>query len=73
VRRRVEANQHFAIARDDQIISVPFIDFQQNPDGIDGANGSQIGGGGFSVAEVRALATQLRFGELPLRLRLSGA
>ena len=29
--------QHFAIVLDNELISVPYIDFQQNPDGIDGA------------------------------------
>ena len=29
------AFQHFAIVLDDEIISAPYIDFQQNPDGID--------------------------------------
>ena len=28
--------QHFAIVLDDELISAPYIDFQQNPDGIDG-------------------------------------
>ena len=31
------AFQHFAIVLDDELISAPYIDFQQNPDGIDGA------------------------------------
>lgn len=61
-------DQHFAIARDEQILSVPFIDHRENPGGIDGDNGSQISGG-FTVASARALAAQLRSGELQLRLR----
>ena len=39
------AAQHFAIVLDDELISVPFIDFVQNPNGIDGGQGSQIEGG----------------------------
>ncbi|MFL5851814.1 MAG: preprotein translocase subunit SecD, partial [Solirubrobacteraceae bacterium] len=39
------ARQHFAIVLDNRLVSVPYIDFQQNPDGIDARNGSQIEGG----------------------------
>ena len=39
------AFQHFAIVLDGKLISAPYIDFQQNPDGIDGTNGSEISGG----------------------------
>jgi DNA-directed RNA polymerase specialized sigma24 family protein len=31
------ANQHFAMVIDDRIVAVPFIDYRQAPDGIDGA------------------------------------
>ena len=34
---RQTPHQHFAIVLDNELISVPYIDFQQNPDGIDGA------------------------------------
>ena len=33
--------QHLAIVFDDQIVSVPFIDYRQAPDGIDGAAASR--------------------------------
>ena len=66
------ANQHFAIVLDDQIVSVPFIDFRQNPDGIDGSTGSQIQGG-FTVKSARSLATVLKTGALPVTLRLVSA
>ena len=59
--------QHFAIVLDDQLVSVPFIDFQQNPDGIDGSAGSQISGG-FTTKSAQALANQLKYGALPLEL-----
>jgi len=59
--------QHFAIVLDDQLVSVPFIDFQQNPDGIDGSAGSQISGG-FTTKSAQALANQLKYGALPIQL-----
>ena len=37
-------NQHFAIALDNRLITVPFIDYKQYPDGINGDNGADIGG-----------------------------
>src|SRR3954447_11501602 len=49
-----DAAQHFAIVLDNELISVPFIDFQQNPDGIDASNGSQIEGG-FTIASAQRL------------------
>lgn len=61
--------QHFAIALDNQLISVPQIDPQQNPDGISGANGSQISGG-FTLETARDLADLLRTGALPVELEL---
>jgi SecD/SecF fusion protein len=64
-----EAAQHFAIVLDDQLISVPFIDFVQNPNGIDGGQGSQIQGG-FTIASAQELAGLLRTGSLPVRLEL---
>ncbi|MCW2967550.1 MAG: secD, partial [Solirubrobacteraceae bacterium] len=64
------AFQHFAIALDDRLLTVPFIDFQQNPDGVDGSAGSQIEGG-FTIAGARTLASLLKFGALPVRLGLT--
>lgn len=63
------AAQHFAIALDNELISVPFIDFQQNPDGIDGRNGSQIEGG-FTIDSAQELANLLKTGALPVKLDL---
>ena len=63
------AAQHFAIVLDDDLISTPFIDFQQNPDGIDGANGSQIEGG-FTIESAQRLANLLKTGALPVKLEL---
>ena len=63
------ANQHFAIVIDDALLSVPYIDFQQNPDGIDGRAGSQIQGG-LTIASARELAVLLRGEQLPAPLVL---
>ena len=63
------AAQHFAIVLDDELISVPFIDFQQNPDGIDGRNGSEISGG-FTIKSAQRLANLLKTGALPVKLEL---
>ncbi|MGH2918960.1 MAG: SecDF P1 head subdomain-containing protein [Solirubrobacteraceae bacterium] len=63
------ANQHFAIVLDDEIVTVPFIDARENPDGVDPRRGLQIGGG-FTVASARQLATLLRSGALAVALEL---
>ncbi|MBJ7329575.1 MAG: protein translocase subunit SecD [Solirubrobacteraceae bacterium] len=63
------AAQHFAIALDNELVSVPFIDFQQNPDGIDGRNGSQIEGG-FTIESAQELSNLLKTGALPVKLDL---
>jgi SecD/SecF fusion protein len=63
------AYQHFAIVLDNELISVPFIDFQQNPDGIDARQGSQIEGG-FTIDSAQRLSNLLKTGALPIRLEL---
>jgi SecD/SecF fusion protein len=60
---------HFAIVLDNKLISVPFIDPQQNPDGIDGSNGSEISGG-FTIKTAQSLANLLKTGALPIHLEL---
>ena len=62
-------NQHFAVAVDDQLITVPFIDFKLYPDGINGNIGADISGS-FTSTSARDLANELRFGALPLNLKL---
>ncbi len=64
-------NQHFAIALDDQLITVPFIDFKQYPDGINGDNGADISGN-FTITSAQHLANELRYGPLPVSLRATG-
>ena len=60
-------DQHFAIALDNQLISVPSIDYHEFPDGIPSTNGSEITGG-FTASSASSLATQLRLGALPVKL-----
>ncbi|MEA2272825.1 MAG: SecD/SecF fusion protein, partial [Solirubrobacteraceae bacterium] len=64
-----QAAQHFAITLDNKLVSVPYIDFQQNPTGIDGSNGSQIEGG-FTISSAQNLANLLKTGALPIKLKL---
>src|SRR3954463_10104499 len=66
---RQNAFQHFAITLDDQIVSRAYIDFIQNPEGIDGRTGAQINGIG-SLQETQDLAQNLRIGALPIKLKL---
>jgi hypothetical protein len=63
-------NQHFAVAVDDQLVTVPQIDFRQYPDGIIGGGGADITGG-FTAQTARDLATELRYGALPLSVRVA--
>ena len=62
-------NQHFAVALDDQLITVPLIDFKQFPDGINGDVGADITGG-LTIALAQDLANELRLGPLPLNLNM---
>jgi SecD/SecF fusion protein len=62
-------NQHFAVALDGKLITVPSIDYHQYPDGISGGNGADITGG-FTSTSAQDLATLLQDGALPINLRL---
>ncbi len=62
-------DQHFAVSLDNQLITVPYIDYKQYPDGIDGTNGADISGA-FTIGSAQDLATQLRLGALPINLKL---
>lgn len=64
-----EAAEHFAIVLDRDVVSTPYIDFAQNPDGIDGRTGAQISGG-FTIQTAQDLADLLRIGALPINLKL---
>ncbi|MGZ4167628.1 MAG: protein translocase subunit SecD [Solirubrobacteraceae bacterium] len=61
-------DQHFAVALDNQLVTVPSINFKQYPDGILGGGGADITGG-FTSQTASDLATQLRLGALPINLK----
>jgi SecD/SecF fusion protein len=66
------SNQHFAIALDSELISVPQIDYSQYPDGIPSSGGSRISGG-FTIESAQRLANLLKTGALPIKLQLISA
>jgi SecD/SecF fusion protein len=57
--------QHFAVALDNRLITVPQIDYRVYPAGISGGRGGELAGN-FTTASARALATEL----LPIKLQL---
>ena len=65
----IGASMSFAIRLDNELISTPYINFRENPDGIDGSQGAQISGG-FTITTAQDLARLLKIGALPLRLEL---
>ena len=66
------ANQHFAIAIDDELLAVPYVDFRLDPEGIDPRTGSQISGA-FTIASARQLAVLLAGDRLPAPLELTAS
>jgi preprotein translocase subunit SecD len=60
----IENAQHVAIVVDGRVTALPFIDFQEVPDGIDGEGGAQISGG-LTLQSARELAAVLDSGPLP--------
>jgi SecD/SecF fusion protein len=65
----ITASHHFAIVLDNELVSTPYINFRENPDGIDGETGAQISGG-FTLQSAQDLAKFLKIGALPIRLEL---
>ncbi|HET6547915.1 MAG TPA: protein translocase subunit SecF, partial [Solirubrobacter sp.] len=63
----LQTSQHFAIALDNELVSAPYINWRENPDGIDGVNGAQISGS-FTIQSAQDLAKILKIGALPLKL-----
>ncbi len=63
--------QHFAVALDSRLITVPYIDFKAYPDGIPQRNGADISGG-FTIQSAKDVATILRHGPLPVVLTATG-
>ncbi len=66
---KAEAQQHFAIVLDEQVITAPSIDYTVYPNGIDSSNGSEITGG-FTLTSAQNLADELQSGALPIKLEL---
>lgn len=64
-----QLNQHFAVALDNQLLTVPSIDYRAYPNGIPGNTGADITAA-LTIQSARDLATQLRLGALPLNPRL---
>lgn len=62
-------DQHFAIALNSRLITVPSIDFKVYPNGIRGNQSADITGG-FTAGSARELAAELRSGTLPVKLEL---
>jgi preprotein translocase subunit SecD len=66
----LQTSQHFALVVDDRIISTPYLNWREAPDGIDGA-GTQLAG--FQTPEqARLTAALLSAGPLPGKLELIG-
>jgi SecD/SecF fusion protein len=61
--------QRFAITLDNQIVSLATIDYQENPEGIDGRTGASIQNIG-DIQAAQDLAENLRIGALPIDLKL---
>lgn len=59
--------QHFAVALDQRLVTLPQIDFPQYPNGIIDPRNADITGG-FTTQSAKTVATLLRFGPLPVRL-----
>ena len=61
-------NQHFAIALDGRLVTVPSIDFKAYPEGVSAGQGADVEAG-FTPRSARAFATVLRYGPLPVSLQ----
>ena len=59
--------QHLVMVIDDRIVSVPYINYRDNPDGIDGVSGAQISGD-MTAQTARWIAAMLDSGPLPAEL-----
>jgi SecD/SecF fusion protein len=68
----VAGSHHFAMRLDDEILSKPYINFRENPEGIDGTTGAQIAGG-FTLQGARDLATMLALPPLPVRIHVAAS
>jgi SecD/SecF fusion protein len=59
--------QHFAIVLDNELRSTPYIDYKQNPDGIDPSTGGAEISNINSFSEAKDLALVLQTGALPVK------
>ncbi len=64
-------NQHFAVAIDNRLITVPYVDYKVYPDGIDATDGVDISGN-LTVQSAKDIAALLRYGPLPVQPHGSG-
>jgi hypothetical protein len=64
-------NQHFAVVLDNRLVTVPYIDYKQYPDGVSPRNGIEISGN-FTVQTAKDIAILLRYGPLPISLKAAG-
>lgn len=62
-------NQHFAVAIDSRLITVPSIDFRTYPDGITGTASADVTAG-LTKTSAKQLARELRLGAFPVDLEL---
>jgi SecD/SecF fusion protein len=62
-------SQHFSVVLDNQVVTQPIINFDENPQGIDGKTGAQISGN-FTIGSAQDLANFLKIGALPIDLTL---
>ena len=60
----IESAQHLAIVVDGRVTALPYINFQEAPDGVDGEGGAQISGG-LTLQSARELAAVLASGPPP--------
>src|SRR3954469_4066763 len=63
-----EYSHHFAAVLDNEAITVPYISYVTNPDGIQGSD-SEISGN-FTIQSAQDLANLLKTGALPIKLEL---
>ncbi len=61
--------QHFAIVLDGKLQSTPYIDYKQNPDGIDPSGGGAEISNIASIGEAKDLALVLKSGALPYKFQ----
>ena len=63
----VAGSQHIAIVLDDELTALPYVNYQEAPDGIDGSGGVPIEGD-LAPERAREIATILTTGPMPASL-----